>query len=43
MAFGNFLYKCCHQNRGDIAIESDHFQNDAKPYDKGIDVFLRQS
>jgi hypothetical protein len=25
------------------AIESDHFQNDSKPYNKRIDVFLRQS
>jgi len=41
---GNFLYKCCQQNRGEgIAIKSDHFQNDAKSYNKWSDVFLRQS
>ncbi len=25
-----------------MAIRSDHFQNDEKPYNKRIDVFLRQ-
>jgi hypothetical protein len=24
-----------------MAIKSDHFQNDAKPYDKRVYVFLR--
>ncbi len=24
-----------------VATKNDHFQNDAKPYDKRIDVFLR--